>query len=222
MSNIELNQNNSKDRPTTGAIRIINDAGVIKTLDSRGNKNVLALIPDKNSATLPPGPLILSSAPNNYVAGTPQVITATFTAAAGATSAGNLSVTITGANINGSPVTVLVPLTTDMNTATLVATQIATLLGANSAIAAKYAVTNSGATVILTSLLPLSDDDTLAITITAGLGVTAISTAQTTEGVANNAGTPGVPGQEAIVSGAEVYKCVVGLPQPVWTHLTHS
>lgn len=85
-----------------------------------------------------------------YVAGTAQVVTATVTAASGATSNGNCSLTFTSPPVTGSPLTVVVPLTTASNTATLVAAALAAGLAANTAIAAVWTVTSSGASVIVT------------------------------------------------------------------------
>jgi hypothetical protein len=113
-----------------------------------------------------------------------QVETATVVAAAGATSNGNLAVTVTGARITGSPLAVSVPLTTAANTAALVAAQVRASLGQTPAIAAKYQVGGTGADVTLTEIDPQNNDTTLNIAIAAGLGVSAIVTStNTTTGV---------------------------------------
>jgi hypothetical protein len=113
-----------------------------------------------------------------------QVETATVVAAAGATSNGNLAVTVTGARITGSPLAVSVPLTTAANTAALVAAQIRATFNATAAIASKYTVGGTGADVTLTEIDPQNNDTTLNIAITAGLGVSAIvSSTNTTTGV---------------------------------------
>jgi hypothetical protein len=113
-----------------------------------------------------------------------QVETATVVAAAGATSNGNLAVTVTGARITGSPLAVSVPLTTSMTTAALVAAQVRASLGQTPAIAAKYFVAGTGADVTLTEIDPQNNDSTLNIAIAAGLGVSAIVTStDTTAGV---------------------------------------
>lgn len=113
-----------------------------------------------------------------------QVETATVVAAAGATSNGNLAVTVTGARIAGSPLAVSVPLTTAANTAALVAAQIRARFNATAAIASKYTVGGTGADVTLTEIDPQNDDSTLNIAIAAGLGVSAIvSSTNTTAGV---------------------------------------
>jgi hypothetical protein len=113
-----------------------------------------------------------------------QVETATVVAAAGATSNGNLAVTVTGARITGSPLAVSVPLTTAANTAALVAAQIRSAFNATAAIASKYTVGGTGADVTLTEIDPQNNDATLNIAIAAGLGVSAITTStDTTAGV---------------------------------------
>jgi hypothetical protein len=113
-----------------------------------------------------------------------QVETATVVAAAGATSNGNLAVTVTGARITGSPLAVSVPLTTAANTAALVAAQIRSAFNATAAISSKYTVGGSGADVTLTEIDPQNNDTTLNIAIAAGLGVSAIVTStNTTTGV---------------------------------------
>lgn len=127
-----------------------------------------------------------------FVAGVAQVETATVVAAAGATSSGNCIVTVTGSTLTGSPLAVTIPLTTSANTATLVASALASGLNANAAIAAKYSVTSSGADIILTVKADangnyLANDGTLNIAIPSGLGITAAPTsADTTAGVVSS------------------------------------
>ena len=127
-----------------------------------------------------------------YVAGTAQVETATVVAASGATSAGNCTITFTSAAVTGSPVSVVVPLTTASNTETLVTAALVAGIAANSAIAEKFAITRSGSTIVATRLVDsnsnyVANDATLNIAIPAGLGITAASTsANTTTGVASS------------------------------------
>lgn len=127
-----------------------------------------------------------------FVAGVAQVETATVVAAAGATSSGNCIVTVTGSTLTGSPLAVTIPLTTSANTATLVASALAAGLNANTAIAAKYSVTSSGADIVLTVKADangnyLANDGTLNIAIPSGLGITASPTsADTTAGVVSS------------------------------------
>lgn len=118
-------------------------------------------------------------------AGTQQVTTAVVVAASGATSNGNLPVTVTGAGIAGSPLAVSVALTTAANTASLVAALIRAALSATGAITALYTVGGTGANVSLTAIAPAANDATLNIAWTTTLGVTAVTTsAATTAGVA--------------------------------------
>jgi len=114
-----------------------------------------------------------------------QVETATVVAGAGATSNGNLAVTVTAARVTGSPLVFSVALTTATHTtATLIAGAIRTAFNANAALVAVYTVGGSGANVTLTETDPENNDATLNIAITAGLGVSAIvSSTNTTTGV---------------------------------------
>jgi len=127
-----------------------------------------------------------------FVAGVAQVETATVIAAAGATSSGNCILTVTGSTLTGSPLDVTIPLTTSASTATLVASALAAGLNANTAIAAKYSVTSSGADIVLTVKEDangnfLANDGTLNIAIPGGLGITAASTStNTTAGIVSS------------------------------------
>lgn len=104
-----------------------------------------------------------------------QVETATVVAGAGATSNGNLAVTVTGVRITGSPLAFSVALTTATHTtATLIAGAIRTAFNANSALTSVYTVGGSGADITLTETDPENNDTTLNIAIAAGLGVSAI------------------------------------------------
>jgi hypothetical protein len=86
-----------------------------------------------------------------FVAGAAQVETATVTAGSGITTSGNATVTVTAAGMTGSPKAISVPLTTAAHTsATLIAAAIATALNADSAFAAMFTATSSGANVITT------------------------------------------------------------------------
>jgi hypothetical protein len=115
----------------------------------------------------------------------PQVETATVVAAGGATSNGNLAVTVTAARVTGSPLGFSVPLTTATHTtATLIAGAIRTAFNANAALTAVYTVGGTGADITLTETSAENNDGTLNIAITAGLGVSAASTStNTTAGV---------------------------------------
>lgn len=120
-----------------------------------------------------------------------QVETATVTAAAGCTGDGDLIVTITGAGLTGSPLNVTVALTTALNTAALVAGAIRTALAANTAIAGRYTVGGSSATVTLSRAQTAGPDATLNIDInaddagTTATGITnAATSTNTTTGIA--------------------------------------
>lgn len=127
-----------------------------------------------------------------YVAGTAQVETATVVAAAGCTSNGNCSLTFTSAAVTGSPLTVVVALTTASNTATLVAAALAAGLAANTAIAAVWTVTSSGVDIIITRKsdangYKYANETGTNLAIPAGLGITAAPTsANTTPGVVSS------------------------------------
>jgi hypothetical protein len=167
-----------------------------------------------------------------------QVETATVVAVAGATSNGNLAVTVTGARITGSPLAVSVPLTTAANTAALVAAQVRARFNATAAISSKYTVGGTGANVTLTEIDPQNNDATLNIAIAAGLGVSAITTStDTTAGVGgvkltNNTGDGNDFEGVALVSGTDaiqgyygfLIKSVSGFMSAVYdtTVFTHS
>ena len=114
-----------------------------------------------------------------------QVETATIVAAAGATSSGNLAVTVTAAGVTGSPLAIPVALVTGVDTtASLIAAKVRTALGANTALGVLYTVGGSGANITLTRTVAANNDATLNIAVAAGLGVSAItSSTDTTAGV---------------------------------------
>lgn len=113
--------------------------------------------------------------------GTRQVETCTVTAASGATSSGNLALTLTSAAVTGSPLAITVPLTTTAHTtAALIADAIVKKLNATPAVTDEFRVTRDGADVILTSIYALANDATLNLAITAGLGVSAVSSSTNT------------------------------------------
>lgn len=100
---------------------------------------------------------------------------------------GDATVIVTGAGITGSPITLNVAVLTG-DTASIVAGKIRTAIGANTAITAKYAVSGTGATVVLTKLIPADNDSTLNIDINNGTcsGLTDTpSSANTTAGDVN-------------------------------------
>ena len=133
-----------------------------------------------------------------WTAGTLQVETATVVAASGATGNGNVTVTVTATGMTGSPKAISVALTTAAHTsATLIATAIAAGLNADTAYAALFTATSSGANVITTrkvtntytlngTSVPIRPANiTLNVAIAGVLGITAATTsADTTAGVA--------------------------------------
>lgn len=140
----------------------------------------------------------VTSASTAWVAGIAQVETATVTAVGGITSDGTASITVTAAGMTGSPKSISVALTIATHTtATLIATAIAAALNADTAYAAMFTATSSGATVITTRKptrdftvpggtleLYAANDATLNIAIPSGLGITAAGTSvNTTAGV---------------------------------------
>lgn len=120
------------------------------------------------------------------VAGTNQVETATIVAASGATTAGNLNVTVTSALVTGSPLVVPVALTLADDTAAKVATAIRAALNATAAITAHYTVGGTGADYSLTAIEKAANDTTLNLAhandTSAGITTSATST-NTTAGV---------------------------------------
>ena len=134
-----------------------------------------------------------------WTPGNAQVETATVTAASGITTSGNATVTVTATGMTGSPKAISVPLTTGTHTtAALIATAIAAGLNADTAYAALFTATSSGATVITTgkasSTYTLNGTSVpvypatianLNVALAGGLGITAAATsADTTAGVA--------------------------------------
>ncbi|MEI6536808.1 MAG: hypothetical protein WCN98_15785, partial [Verrucomicrobiaceae bacterium] len=115
-----------------------------------------------------------------------QTETLTVTAPSGATASGNLSVKVQGAffpAIVGT--TVPVPLTQATHTtAAKIAEVIVAALNANTTVGSKFTASNSGPLITLTTKTPYitSNDATLNLSITAGLGVSAVSAS--TDGVA--------------------------------------
>lgn len=120
-------------------------------------------------------------------AGTAQVETATVTAASGATSNGNLPVTVTSALLPSGQAVVQVALTTASNTAALVATAIRAALAADAAVGAKFTVGGTGADVVLTvrPAFVAANESSMNVAWTGVLGITAVTTStNTTAGVA--------------------------------------
>jgi hypothetical protein len=170
--------------PSAGSIRLIHQDGNLRAMD--GDGKVYRLRPE-------------SGTPVHYVSGTQQVETATVVAASGATSNGDLTVVLTAAGKDGWPLTVEVPVTTAMTTASLVAAQIRAVIGAIPSVTMTFTVGGTGATVTLTANAAAANDATLNIAITGELGVTAAaSSANTTAGVARVMATVATKGDQLI------------------------
>lgn len=116
-------------------------------------------------------------------AGVKQVETAT--AAGTASSSANATLTVTGANLTGSPIVLTVAITSGW-TASQQAVAFRNALRANDYIIQQYEVSGSGAAIVLTDRFYRADDATLNMAIGAGTtGITAVPTsANTTAGVA--------------------------------------
>jgi len=114
-------------------------------------------------------------------AGAYQVETATVAGTIGASGAGNVSVTVTGATIPGSPIVVNSAVAND-DTASAVAALIRADLNELAAITNLFTVGGSGAAVTLTALSKLGNDTTLNIATATGTatGLTAAPTSVNT------------------------------------------
>ena len=126
----------------------------------------------------------VSTATTTLKYGTPQVETATIVGTI--TTGGNATITVTGAGITGSPVSLSVAVALG-DTATQVAIKVADAINLNAPISSLYKACVCGATVVLTRLIPSADDGTLNIASTNGtcVGLTAQPTsANTVSGVA--------------------------------------
>jgi len=178
---MSLIQDRRLDPPPTKGMRIILDEGRIRAIDPNGK--VYRLRPEPGT-------------PNHYVAGTAQVETATVVAAGGATSIGNLTVTLTASGLHGSPITLLIPLSNFIDTtANLIALRIRQAILETTQISTIYTVDVIGDTVRLTRNERVANDPSLNLAIAAGLGVTAAAnSANTTAGVADILATTGSAG----------------------------
>jgi len=140
------------------------------------------LIQDGDTLTLN----LSTGAVTGTVAGTNQVETATIVAAAGATTAGNLNVTVTSALVTGSPLIVPVALLLTDDTAAKVATKVRAALTATATITAHYTVGGTGADYSLTAIEKAANDSTLNLAHANGTSAgitTATTSTNTTAGV---------------------------------------
>jgi hypothetical protein len=116
--------------------------------------------------------------------GTYQVETATVNGTI--TGSGNATVIVTAAEMEGTPITFSIPVTSG-ETAAIVAARIRLFLGANKNLSDVFTVSGSGATVVLTQRQYTGNDSTLNISIDNGTCTglsTAATSADTTTGVA--------------------------------------
>lgn len=97
---------------------------------------------------------------------------------------GEITVQVTSAAVTGSPVSVIVPLSTESHsTAAKVASAVANVLNNNAAISAAFRAVISGATLKLIAKVAAANDATLAIAFTPGsTGVTVGSSTNVTAG----------------------------------------
>lgn len=119
--------------------------------------------------------------------GTAQVETAT--AAGTASTPGNAVLTLTSANLTGSPIAINVALTNE--NASAQAAKYRAALRANSTIHKRFVISSTGANIVLTDRIRAANDATLNLAIAAGgTGITAAPTsADTTTGVAGTYGS---------------------------------
>lgn len=126
-----------------------------------------------------------------FVTGTAQVETAT--ASGTVAVAGNALITLTSSGLAGSPIAISVPVAVS-DTATLWAIKVRSALVANAVIAERFAISGSGASIILTRKpdsfgLFVANDSTLNLAIAPGTatGINAATTsANTTAGVVSS------------------------------------
>jgi len=116
---------------------------------------------------------------------TPAAQTETIEVTHGCSTAGDLPVVVTAGTLLGDPVTVTVPVTTDMDTVTEVAAAVVAGLNADETISAVFTASNAEGVITLAAKTPLANDSTLSIAFTVGsTGVTVGSSTNGTTGVA--------------------------------------
>ena len=150
----------------------------VPVLDSLGDSQLAVNVPFLYNSTY------------DITTGTAQVETQTIVAAAGATTAGNLNVTVTSALVTGSPLVIPVALTLSDDTAAKVATKVRAALNATAAITTHYTV--GGGTGAIYSLTVIKKATNSGITDTTfniahandtSVGITAATTSVRTPGV---------------------------------------
>ena len=119
------------------------------------------------------------------IGGTSQVETVTVTA--GCSLAGTIELSLVAGYVDGSPVTILIPLLISDNTTSEVAQKILTALRADEDITSQYYISISGSSIIFTDKFVRGNDPNLALTLIDddGTGVTLGASTNTTAGSVN-------------------------------------
>lgn len=146
---------------------------------------------------------------NDTCSGINEAATSTNTTAGVAPGTGNASVTITSADIEGSPLTIPVAVTQG-DTAATWAGKVRTALAANAAVSSIFTVGGSTTSITLTRVNPAANDATLNIALDNGTctGITpALTSADTTAGLLTsaNAGTAVLEFQDIGPEGGYVF-----------------
>lgn len=134
--------------------------------------------------------VVVSGDAKAWLGGTAQVEGITCTTAV--TTAGTITLTVTAADMDNSPVTVDVPVTTDMNTVTLVADAAVIALNNDLDVGGFFTASNEAGVVSLTAKTPSADDNTVDVTFADDSEATSVvfgSSTQTTAGIAKETDT---------------------------------
>lgn len=150
----------------------------VPVLDSLGDSQLVVDVPFLYNSTY------------DITTGTAQVETQTIVAAAGATTAGNLNVTVTSALITGSSLVIPVALTTADDTAVKVATKVRAALNATTAITTHYTVGGGTGAIYSLTVKPVATNSGITDTTfniahanDTSVGITASTTSVRTPGV---------------------------------------
>ncbi|HVT72268.1 MAG TPA: immunoglobulin domain-containing protein, partial [Lacunisphaera sp.] len=161
-----------------------NGSGVIVGVLTSGGQE-LTSTNGGTSWSVGPGPGVASGITyslGKFVAvGSQTLQVETATAVGTITTAGNASITVTGAGITGSPLTIPVPVNLN-DTASTWAAAVRTALGGTPAITSLYTVGGTGTAITLTRIVAAANDNTLNIAIANGTaaGITAAPTSNNT------------------------------------------
>lgn len=123
----------------------------------------------------------------------------------GCSTDGEITFTITSAAVTGSPVGIVVPLSTESHgTAAKVASAIVNAINNNAAVSAAFAARVSGAAIYLTAKVAATNDSTLAMAATVGsTGVTVGSSTNVSAGATGFGAPVKVPGAVRFTPSAE-------------------